>query len=164
MRKNISDIAKEVFDLASINRVVIASAESCTGGMLSSAITEIPGSSAIFECAFVTYSNISKMKLLGVNENTLDCYGAVSEEVAGEMAIGALNNSQASLAISITGIAGPGGSITKPEGMVCFSIAIKNEIKLTKTKNWGALGRDRVRQTATLHGLQLLSRTLNTKI
>ena len=164
MRKNISDIAKEVFDLASINRVVIASAESCTGGMLSSAITEIPGSSAIFECAFVTYSNISKMKLLGVNENTLDCYGAVSEEVAGEMAIGALNNSQASLAISITGIAGPGGSITKPEGMVCFSIAIKNEIKLTKTKNWGALGRDRVRQTATLHGLQLLSQTLNAKI
>ena len=164
MRKNISDIAKEVFDLASINRVVIASAESCTGGMLSSAITEIPGSSAIFECAFVTYSNISKMKLLGVNENTLDFYGAVSEEVAGEMAIGALNNSQASLAISITGIAGPGGSITKPEGMVCFSIAIKNEIKLTKTKNWGALGRDRVRQTATLHGLQLLSRTLKAKI
>ena len=164
MRKNISDIAKEVFDLASINRVVIASAESCTGGMLSSAITEIPGSSAIFECAFVTYSNISKMKLLRVNKNTLDCYGAVSEEVAGEMAIGALNNSQASLAISITGIAGPGGSITKPEGMVCFSIAIKNEIKLTKTKNWGALGRDRVRQTATLHGLQLISRTLNAKI
>ena len=164
MRKNISDIAKEVFDLASINRVVIASAESCTGGMLSSAITEIPGSSAIFECAFVTYSNISKMKLLSVNENTLNFYGAVSEEVAGEMAIGALNNSQASLAISITGIAGPGGSITKPEGMVCFSIAIKNEIKLTKTKNWGALGRDRVRQTATLHGLQLLSQTLNAKI
>ena len=164
MRKNISDIAKEVFDLASIKRVVIASAESCTGGMLSSAITEIPGSSAIFECGFVTYSNISKMKLLSVNENTLNFYGAVSEEVAGEMAIGALNNSQASLAISITGIAGPGGSITKPEGMVCFSIAIKNEIKLTKTKNWGALGRDRVRQTATLHGLQLLSQTLNAKI
>ena len=164
MRKNISDIAKEVFDLARTNKVLIASAESCTGGMLSSAITEIPGSSAIFECGFVTYSNLSKMKLLSVNENTLDHYGAVSEEVAGEMAIGALNNSQASLAISITGIAGPGGSITKPEGMVCFSIAIKNEIKLTKTKNWGALGRDRVRQTATLHGLQLLSRTLNAKI
>ena len=160
MRKNISDIAKEVFDLASINRVVIASAESCTGGMLSSAITEIPGSSAIFECAFVTYSNISKMKLLGVNENTLDCYGAVSEEVAGEMAIGALNNSQASLAISITGIAGPGGSNTKPEGMVCFSIAFENEIKLTETKKWGALGRDNIRQKATLHGLKLLSRTL----
>ena len=163
MRKDIFDIAKEVFDLANINGVVIASAESCTGGMLSSAITEIPGSSAIFECGFITYSNISKMKLLSVNENTLHCHGAVSEEVAGEMAIGAINNSQASLAISITGIAGPGGSITKPEGMVCFSIAFKNEIKLTETKNWGPLGRDIVRKTATLHGLQLLSRTLSTK-
>ena len=163
MRKDIFEIAKEVFDLANINGVVIASAESCTGGMLSSAITEIPGSSAIFDCGFVTYSNISKMTLLSVNENTLYHHGAVSEEVAGEMAIGAINNSQASLAISITGIAGPGGSSTKPEGMVCFSVAINNEIKLTETKNWGPLGRDRIRQTATLHGLQLLSRTLSTK-
>jgi len=163
MRKDIFDLAKEVFDLASINRELITSAESCTGGMLSSAITEIPGSSAIFECGFVTYSNISKVKLLSVNENTLHCHGAVSEEVAGEMAIGALNNSQAGLAISITGIAGPGGSIKKPEGMVCFSIAIKNEIKLTETKNWGPLGRNTIRQTATLHGLQLLIRTLSTK-
>ena len=163
MKKDIYDLAKEVFDLASINKELIASAESCTGGMLSSAITEIPGSSAIFECGFVTYSNNSKVKLLSVNENTLNYHGAVSEEVAGEMAIGALNNSQASLAISITGIAGPGGSIKKPEGMVCFSIAIKNEIKLTETKNWGPLGRNRIRQTATLHGLQLLSRTLSTK-
>ena len=163
MRKDIFNIAKEVFDLASLNKVVIASAESCTAGMLSSAITDIPGSSSIFECGFVTYSNISKMKLLGVNENKLSQYGAVSEEVAGEMAIGALNNSQASLAISITGIAGPGSSTTKAEGMVCFSIAVKNEIKLTETKNWGPIGRDRVRQSATLHGLQLLSRTLSTK-
>ena len=163
MRKDISEIAKEVFDLASINGVVIASAESCTGGMLSSAITEIPGSSAIFDCGFVTYSNISKMTLLSVNENTLHRHGAVSEKVAGEMAIGAINNSQASLAISITGIAGPGGSTTKPEGMVCFSIAINNKIKLTETKNWGPLGRNRIRQTATLYGLQLLSRTLRTK-
>ena len=163
MIKDIFDLAKEVFDLASINKEVIASAESCTGGMLSSAITEIPGSSTIFECGFVTYSNISKVKLLSVNENTLHYHGAVSEEVAGEMAIGALNNSQASLAISITGIAGPGGSVKKPEGMVCFSIAIKNEIKLTETKNWGPLGRDRLRQTATQHGLQLLRRTLSTK-
>ncbi len=163
MRKDIFNIAKEVFELATINEVVITSAESCTGGMLSSAITEIPGSSAIFGCGFVTYSNISKMKLLSVNENTLYRHGAVSEEVAGEMAIGAINNSQASLAISITGIAGPGGSTTKPEGMVCFSIASKNEIKLTETKNWGALGRNRIRQIATLHGLQLISRTLSTQ-
>lgn len=160
MRKDIFNIAKEIIDLANLNKAVIASAESCTGGMLSSAITEIPGSSTIFECGFVTYSNISKMELLSVKENTLNFYGAVSEEVAGEMAIGAINNSKANLAISITGIAGPGGSNTKPEGMVCFSIAFENEIKLTETKKWGALGRNIIRQKATLHGLRLLSRTL----
>ena len=97
---------------------------------------------------------------MSVKENTLNFYGAVSEEVAGEMAIGAINNSKANLAISITGIAGPGGSNTKPEGMVCFSIAFENEIKLTETKEWGALGRDQVRQRATLHGLKILSRTM----
>ena len=160
MRKDIFNIAKEIIDLANLNKAVIASAESCTGGLLSSAITEIPGSSVIFECGFVTYSNISKMELLSVKENTLNFYGAVSEEVAGEMAIGAINNSKANLAISITGIAGPGGSNTKPEGMVCFSIAFENEIKLTETKKWGALGRNIIRQKATLHGLRLLSRTL----
>mgnify|MGYP001261074602 FL=1 len=160
MRKDIFNIAKEIIDLANLNKAVIASAESCTGGMLSSAITEVPGSSVIFECGFVTYSNISKMELLSVKENTLNFYGAVSEEVAGEMAIGAINNSKANLAISITGIAGPGGSNTKPEGMVCFSIAFENEIKLTETKKWGALGRNIIRQKATLHGLRLLSRTL----
>lgn len=160
MRKNIINIAQDIIDVACLNKAVIASAESCTGGMLSSAITEIPGSSVIFECGFVTYSNISKMELLSVKENTLNFYGAVSEEVAGEMAIGAINNSKANLAISITGIAGPGGSNTKPEGMVCFSIAFENEIKLTETKKWGALGRNIIRQKATLHGLRLLSRTL----
>jgi nicotinamide-nucleotide amidase len=160
MRKDIFNIAKKIIELANLNKAVIVSAESCTGGMLSSAITEIPGSSVIFECGFVTYSNISKMELLSVKENTLNFYGAVSEEVAGEMAIGAINNSKANLAISITGIAGPGGSNTKPEGMVCFSIAFENEIKLTETKKWGALGRNIIRQKATLHGLSLLSRTL----
>ena len=160
MRKDIFNISKEIIDSANLNKAVIASAESCTGGMLSSAITEIPGSSVIFECGFVTYSNISKMELLSVKENTLNFYGAVSEEVAGEMAIGAINNSKANLAISITGIAGPGGSNKKPEGMVCFSIAFENDIKLTETKKWGALGRNIIRQKATLHGLRLLSRTL----
>ena len=153
--------AKEVFELASLKKIAIASAESCTGGMLSSAITGIPGSSTIFECGFVTYSNISKMKLLNVNQMTLESFGAVSEEVAAEMAIGALKNSKANIAISITGIAGPGGSNTKPEGMVCFSVAFEKDIKLTKTKQFGPLGRDIVREKATLHGLNLLKSTLS---
>ncbi len=161
MRQSIYKIAKEVFELASLKNSVIASAESCTGGLLSSAITGIPGSSLIFECGFVTYSNISKMKLLNVNQLTLESFGAVSEEVAAEMAIGALKNSKANIAISITGIAGPGGSNTKPEGMVCFSVAFEKDIKLTKTKQFGPLGRDIVREKATLHGLDLLKTTLS---
>ena len=161
MRQNICKIAKEVFDIASLKKTVIASAESCTGGMLSSAITDIPGSSAIFECGFVTYSNISKMKFLNVNQITLESFGAVSEEVAAEMAIGALKNSKADIAISITGIAGPGRSNTKPEGMVCFSVAFEKDIKLTKTKQFGPLGRDIVREKATIHGLNLLKSTLS---
>ena len=161
MRQSIYKIAKEVFELASLKNSVIASAESCTGGLLSSAITGIPGSSLIFECGFVTYSNISKMKLLNVNQMTLESFGAVSEEVAAEMAIGALKNSKANIAISITGIAGPGGSNTKPEGMVCFSVAFEKDIKLTKTKQFGPLGRDIVREKATLHGLNLLKSTLS---
>ena len=161
MRQNICKIAKEVFDIASLKKTVIASAESCTGGMLSSAITDIPGSSAIFECGFVTYSNISKMKFLNVNQITLESFGAVSEEVAAEMAIGALKNSKADIAIAITGIAGPGCSNTKPEGMVCFSVAFKKEIKSNKTKQFGPLGRAIVREKATIYGLNLLKRTLN---
>ena len=161
MRQSICKIKKEVFEVASLKKIVIASAESCTGGMLSSAITDIPGSSAIFECGFVTYSNISKMKLLNVNQITLESFGAVSEEVAAEMAIGALKNSKANIAISITGIAGPGGSDTKPEGMVCFSVAFEKDIKLTKTKQFGPLGRDIVREKATIYGLNLLKSALS---
>jgi nicotinamide-nucleotide amidase len=96
------------------------------------------------------------MKLLGVREETLKTFGAVSEEVAAEMAIGALYNSKANLAISITGVAGPGGTTAKPEGMVCFSIAFDNKAKLIETKNFGPLGRNIVRQKATLYGLTLL--------
>ena len=161
MRQSIYKIAKEVFEVASLKKIVIASAESCTGGMLSSAITDIPGSSAIFECGFVTYSNISKIKLLNVNQITLKSFGAVSEEVAAEMAIGALKNSKADIAISITGIAGPGGSNIKPEGMVCFSVAFKKDTKLTKTKQFGPLGRDIVREKATIYGLNLLKSALS---
>ncbi len=161
MRQSICQITKEIFEVASLKKIVIASAESCTGGMLSSAITDIPGSSAIFECGFVTYSNISKMKLLNVNQITLESFGAVSEEVAAEMAIGALKNSKANIAISVTGIAGPGGSDTKPEGMVCFSVAFEKDIKLTKTKQFGPLGRNLVREKATIYGLNLLKSVLS---
>jgi nicotinamide-nucleotide amidase len=160
MKEIIIERAKIVFQAASLKKNVLASAESCTGGMLSTAITDIPGSSTVFECGFVTYSNLSKMRILGVREETLKTFGAVSEEVAAEMAIGALYNSKANLAISITGVAGPGGTTAKPEGMVCFSIAFDNKAKLNETKNFGPLGRNIVRQKATLYGLTLLENAL----
>ena len=160
MKEIIIERAKIVFQAASLKKTVLASAESCTGGMLSTAITNIPGSSTVFECGFVTYSNLSKMRVLGVREETLKTFGAVSEEVAAEMAIGALNNSKANFAISITGVAGPGGTITKPEGMVCFSIAFDKNTKFNETKNFGPLGRSLVRQKATLYGLTLITNAL----
>ena len=151
---------KKIISLIKRKKMKLAIAESCTGGMLSSAITATPGSSAIFDCGFVTYSNLSKMRVLGVREETIKTFGAVSEEVAAEMAIGALYNSKANLAISITGVAGPGGTTTKPEGMVCFSIALDKKTKLSKTKNFAPLGRNIVRQKATLYGLTLLKNAL----
>ena len=160
MKEIIIESAKIVFQAASLKKTVLASAESCTGGMLSTAITDIPGSSTVFECGFVTYSNLSKMRVLGVREETLKTFGAVSEEVAAEMAIGALYNSKANLAISITGVAGPGGTTAKPEGMVCFSIAFNKNTKLNETKNFGPLGRSLVRQKATLYGLTLIKKAL----
>jgi nicotinamide-nucleotide amidase len=100
----------------------LALAESCTGGMAAQIVTAISGSSVTFERGFVTYSNAAKQELLGVRASTLATYGAVSEEVAREMALGALNHSHAQVAGSITGIAGPnGGSVDKPVGTVCFA-------------------------------------------
>ena len=105
----------------------ITTAESCTGGWIAQTITEIAGSSAWFERGFVTYSNDSKIEMLGVNPQTLADYGAVSEEVAIQMASGALVNSQADMAIAVTGIAGPsGGSIEKPVGTVYIAWQSKN--------------------------------------
>lgn len=101
---------------------VLALAESCTGGLASATITEIPGSSAWFERGFVTYSNTAKVEMLGVLPETLEIFGAISEQTAREMVVGALKHSHASIAISITGIAGPdGGTPEKPVGTVCFA-------------------------------------------
>jgi nicotinamide-nucleotide amidase len=104
----------------------IALAESCTGGLLAAAITHRPGSSQIFDRAYITYSNEAKMECLDVRKETLNKHGAVSNQTAEEMALGALKNSKADLAISITGIAGPdGGSDNKPIGLVYFGYALK---------------------------------------
>lgn len=139
--------------------VMLATAESCTGGMLAAALTDLPGSSKIFDRGFVTYTNAAKVALLGVDQATLDAYGAVSEPVAAEMAKGALARSQADIAVSITGIAGPGGSEHKPEGRVCFGLATRYSVT-TQTIEFGALGRANVRAAARDHGLALFRKAL----
>lgn len=148
-------VATEILDIAKERGIMIATAESCTGGMVAAALTDIPGSSAVVERGFVTYTNDAKREMLGVRAETLNTHGAVSEEVAAEMAQGAQENSHAQLTVSITGIAGPGGSDFKPEGRVCFGVAMGDVIK-TETVEFGALGRDAVRRAARDHALALL--------
>ncbi|MEO1952632.1 CinA family protein, partial [Thioclava sp.] len=115
--------ASDVLDACKARGLMVATAESCTGGMVAAALTDIPGSSAVVERGFVTYTNDAKREMLGVSAESLDAHGAVSETVAREMAEGALNRSHAQIAVAITGIAGPGGSEFKPEGRVCFGLA-----------------------------------------
>ena len=138
----------------------ISTAESCTGGMVAAALTALAGSSDMFDRGFVTYSNQAKIEMLGVPEALLAEFGAVSEPVAQAMAQGALAHSTADLAISITGIAGPGGSAFKPEGRVCFGLAVRGRATLIETVEFGALGRDRVRLAARDHALGLLLRAM----
>jgi nicotinamide-nucleotide amidase len=138
----------------------IATAESCTGGMVAAALTDVAGSSDVFERGFVTYSNAAKVQMLGVSEETLAAHGAVSEPVAREMATGALIRSGAGLAVSITGIAGPGGSEFKPEGRVCFGLARAGQPVRVETVEFGALGRAKVRKAATEHALRLLAQAM----
>ena len=134
----------------------IATAESCTGGMIGAAITDIAGSSDIFDRGFVTYSNAAKTAMLGVDPWLIETHGAVSEEVARAMAEGALDRSLASLAVSVTGIAGPGGSEAKPEGRVCFGLARTGRRTRTETVEFGAIGRAGVRRATVAHALGLL--------
>lgn len=131
IRIDISDLQKQFVELLESKNMKLAVAESCTGGLLTGLLTEQPGSSNYIENGIVTYSNQSKITLLNVSAKTLEKHGAVSEEVAQQMAVGVLQLSDADIAVSITGIAGPsGGSKTKPVGTVC--IAVTNG-KYTKT-------------------------------
>lgn len=109
---------------------VIVGAESCTGGLIAAVLTSVSGSSAWVDRSFVTYSNQAKMEMLGVHAATLEQFGAVSEETAREMAAGALRQSRATIAYSVTGVAGPtGGTATKPVGMVCFGFAAASGVR-----------------------------------
>jgi nicotinamide-nucleotide amidase len=150
--------AKRVLDLCRARGLLVATAESCTGGLVAAALTEIAGSSDVVDCGFVTYSNAAKRALLGVPAKTLERHGAVSAETAIAMAAGALKHSQADLAVSITGIAGPGGgSKQKPVGLVHFAAASRDGRRIARKRLYGKIGRRRVRQRSVDQALALLS-------
>ena len=139
----------------------LALAESCTGGWIAKALTDLSGSSAWFDRGFVTYSNEAKQEMLGVAATTLDNYGAVSQETVSEMAVGALKNSHADYSLSVSGIAGPdGGSTEKPVGLVWFAWADKDGIQLSEKQTF--IGdRNAVREQAVTHALTSLLKLLN---
>ena len=149
------DLARSVLNAARTRGWRIATAESCTGGAVCAALTRIAGASDVIEAGLITYSNTAKMRMLGVQKDVLDQFGAVSQQVAAQMAAGAAKSADVELAVAITGIAGPGGSDFKPEGRVCFGMYAPTGHH-TETVEFGALGRNAVQTAATQHALTLL--------
>jgi nicotinamide-nucleotide amidase len=150
--------AKQVLELCRARGLRVATAESCTGGLVAAALTEIAGSSDVVDRGFVTYSNEAKTELLGVPQSTLKRYGAVSAQTAKVMAAGALKNSHADIAISITGIAGPGGGTKqKPVGLVHFAAARRGGRRIARKRLYGDIGRGRVRQRSVVDALEMLA-------
>lgn len=143
------------------HRIMLATAESCTGGMIVAALTDIAGSSAVVDRGFVTYSNEAKMEMLGVLPETLERHGAVSERTALEMAVGALSRSRAGVAVSVTGIAGPGGgSVEKPVGLVWFGLARKGSAPVAEHRILPDQGRAFIRDQTVEHALVMVHRAL----
>ena len=137
--------------------LTIATAESCTGGLLTAALTSVSGSSAVVERGFVTYTNTAKTQSLGVSHSLLNANGAVSAEVAKAMAEGALARSNADVAVSITGIAGPGGATPgKPVGLVYFGLAREHMRSQTVERRFGDIGRDAIREASVSFAIELL--------
>jgi nicotinamide-nucleotide amidase len=149
--------AERVLDLCRVRGLTIATAESCTGGLVAAALTEIAGSSDVVDRGFVTYSNAAKMALLGVLPETLEANGAVSRQTAEAMAQGAIANSNADLAVAVTGIAGPsGGSAEKPVGLVHFAAASRDGRLAHQEHRYGDIGRAVVRRASVLRALAML--------
>jgi nicotinamide-nucleotide amidase len=151
--------AKHVLELCRTRGLQVATAESCTGGLVAAALTEIAGSSDVVDRGFVTYSDAAKRAMLGVPAATLKRHGAVSAPTAKAMAAGALKHSRADLAVAVTGIAGPGGgSKQKPVGLVYFAAASRSGRRIARRRLYGNIGRRRVRQRSVAEALALLQR------
>jgi nicotinamide-nucleotide amidase len=152
-----SALARSLLDLCRSRRLTIATAESCTGGLVAGALTDIPGSSDVIDRGFVTYSNEAKRAMLGVEASTLATFGAVSKETATQMAVGALERADVDLAVSITGIAGPGGATPgKPVGLVHFAVAARDGRIMHREHRFGAIGRSAVRARSVVEALRML--------
>jgi nicotinamide-nucleotide amidase len=152
-----SDAAKALLQICQKKKLTVATAESCTGGLVAAAISEIAGSSAVLDRGFVTYSNMAKQQMLGVTPATIELYGAVSTECAEEMAKGALAHASVSLAVSITGIAGPTGAVPgKPIGLVYFCAASRSGRVIARDCRFGDIGRSEVRRRSVLEALAML--------
>ncbi len=156
--REILDAATRLLDVCKTKKLTVATAESCTGGLVAGAISEIAGSSLVLDRGFVTYSNEAKQQMLGVTPATIDVYGAVSKECAEEMAKGALAHAQVALAVSITGIAGPTGATPgKPIGLVFFCAASRSGRISAHDRKYGAIGRSEVRRASILQALAMLT-------
>jgi nicotinamide-nucleotide amidase len=157
LQAHLTELAQQLFAALRARGLVAATAESCTGGLVAGAITDIAGSSEIFDRGFVTYSHESKRDMLGVPEALILAHGAVSADVARAMAEGALAHSRADLAVAITGIAGPGGgSAEKPVGLVHFALARRGAATRHVERRFGPLTRSEIRESAVQQALEML--------
>src|SRR6266446_6545970 len=157
LEQELTEQARVLLDLCRKKRLKIAAAESCSGGLLAATLTEIPGSSDVFDRGFVTYSNDAKQAMLGVTPLTLESFGAVSRETAEAMATGALAHAGVDLAASITGIAGPGGAVPgKPIGLVHLAAASRSGRLIQRERAYGDIGRAQVRRACVIEALSML--------
>jgi nicotinamide-nucleotide amidase len=155
--QELTKAARALLDFCRGKRLMLAAAESCTGGLLAATLTEIPGSSDVFERGFVTYSNEAKRAMLGVTPMTLAKHGAVSRETAEAMATGVLAHAPVDLAVSITGIAGPGGAVPgKPVGLVYLAAAARSGRLIQHERKYGDIGRAEVRRACVIEALAML--------
>ncbi len=153
----VATLAARLVTLCKSRGLMVATAESCTGGLIAGSLTDVAGSSAVVDRGFVTYTNTAKMEMLGVQEATLVAYGAVSAETALQMVQGALFRSNAALAVAVTGIAGPGGgSAEKPVGLVHLAARARSGAIVHREMRYGDLGRDAVRLGTVATALEML--------
>jgi nicotinamide-nucleotide amidase len=154
---DIVEAAKTLLAICKLKNLLVATAESCTAGLVAGTLTEVPGTSSILDRGFITYSNDSKHEMLGVSCETLKKHGAVSQETAEEMVAGVLGRARVDLVVSVTGIAGPdGGSEEKPVGLVHFAVATRNGYLQHAEKRFGDIGRADVRKQSVLQAFRML--------